>query len=245
MQDNTDAFGAALMDCLNGKEDHYIVERDDMFADPGSLTQYFSEVADWPEFEKHMLDFVHGRVLDIGCGAGRHCLHLQSIGLEVVGIDNSPLALEVCKRRGVRDVRLLSIDQLASGWGETLGVFTSIIMMCNNLGLLHGFEQGKKTLRRFAEITTSDARIIAVTRNPYQTDNPDHLEYQAEQRAKGRMSGQIRFRIRHRKLVGSWMDYLFVSEEELAQIADGTGWKIEQTIKGDGGSYLAILCKAQ
>jgi SAM-dependent methyltransferase len=33
------------------------------------------------------------RVLDLGCGSGRHVVHLAQSGLEVYGLDNSPAAL--------------------------------------------------------------------------------------------------------------------------------------------------------
>src|SRR5439155_545816 len=75
-----------------------------------------------------------GRVLDVGCGGGCVCLHLQERGQDVVGIDVSPGAIEVCRRRGVRDVRLLSIDDV----DHSLGQFDTVVMLGNNIGLLGG-----------------------------------------------------------------------------------------------------------
>jgi 2-polyprenyl-3-methyl-5-hydroxy-6-metoxy-1,4-benzoquinol methylase len=40
------------------------------------------------------MQFVKGRVLDVGCGAGRHSLYLQEKGFDVLGTDISPLASE-------------------------------------------------------------------------------------------------------------------------------------------------------
>jgi malonyl-CoA O-methyltransferase len=39
------------------------------------------------------------RVLDIGCGTGRYCLHLAKKGAKVVGIDSSPKMLEYAQRK--------------------------------------------------------------------------------------------------------------------------------------------------
>jgi len=42
--------------------------------------------------------------MDVGCGAGRVALELQSRGLDVVGLDESPLASQAAKLRGVHEV---------------------------------------------------------------------------------------------------------------------------------------------
>lgn len=246
MVNNDDAFGQALMDYLMGKQDHYIVERDDGFLEPGELKIYFQEFIDWPEMDKRMPELVKGRVLDVGCGVGRHSLHLQNLGFEVVAIDKSPLAVEVAEKRGVKNVHAISIDDLAAG-NTNLGTFDSVIMMGHNIGLLHGFEEGKEILRGLVKITSEDARIIGTSNDPYKTSDPDHLFYHELNRERNRMAGQVRLRIRHRKLVGDWFDYLFVSKEELNQIMLFSGWEIESIENGPAGfgnsSYLAVLHK--
>lgn len=253
-----DAFGQALMDCLLGKEDHYVIERDDGFIDPSPLGIYFAGYEDWPGIERRMPEFVRGKILDIGCGAGRHSIHLQNLGFDVTAIDRSPLAVEVAKRRGVKRAYCVSVEDLIQNAepgpyeltpnersATGLGPFDSVIMMGHNIGLLHGLEEGKGILSRLYELTTPGARIVGTTRDSRNTTDPDHLEYQAANLRKGRMRSQIRFRIRYRKLVGNWLDYLFVSEDEFKELAAGTGWQLEAVVKGDGGfgdsSYLAVL----
>lgn len=38
--------------------------------------------------------WVHGTVLDVGCGTGEHTIHLAALGYDVVGVDSSPHAVE-------------------------------------------------------------------------------------------------------------------------------------------------------
>jgi hypothetical protein len=40
------------------------------------------------------------------------------------------------------------------------------------------------------------------------------------------MAGQVRIRIRHRRLSSPWWDYLFMSPDELTSVVAGTRWRI-------------------
>lgn len=238
---NRDAFGQALYDCYGGKTGYaLVIERDDGLVDADSLaTAYLSEYKDWPVQQRKAIRLARGKVLDVGCGAGRHSLHLQQKGLDALGIDASPLAIEVCKLRGLRSAKVMSIDRIGPG----LGTFDTIIMLGNNFGLLGGLERGRVLLRRFHRMTGRAARIIAETLDPYRTDDPCHLAYHKLNRARGRLAGQLRIRARYKDLATAWFDYLFVSKQEMRFMLDGTGWKAVRFIESGGPVYVTVIEK--
>ena len=101
-----DAFGHLLMDLTAGQSVVEVVERDDGCVFTGDPSYYLAPFRSWWPQERRAMRFVRGRVLDVGCGAGRVAVHLQERGLDVVGIDVSPLAVEIARRRGLADARL-------------------------------------------------------------------------------------------------------------------------------------------
>jgi 2-polyprenyl-3-methyl-5-hydroxy-6-metoxy-1,4-benzoquinol methylase len=233
-----DAFGRQLMDFQLGLPAEGVTERSDGYVEVSeSPFLYFTGPRRWTAEERTALRLARGRVLDLGCGAGRFALALQERGHEVLGLDVSPLALQVCRRRGLRRVRLCSVEDVS----RSLGLFDTVLMMGNNLGLLENPRKGRRILRRLHACTGDQAVILAQTLNPYLTKNPDHRRYQKENRARGRMSGQVRIRIRYRALVGPWFDYLFVSPKELRDILKGTGWKLARVVGQGGIQYVAVL----
>jgi SAM-dependent methyltransferase len=242
MQDGQDAFGHEMYDYYKGKRiSQTTIERDDGYIDvlSGAKT-YFSTHEDWPEHQRRAMEYARGRVLDVGCGAGRHSLYLQEKGFSVLGTDVSPLSIEVCKLRGLRQARVMGITNLSFRLGE----FDTLIMQGCNFGLLGSLKRGRWLLRRFKRMTTGDARIIAECNDPYGTENPFHLKYHATNRRKGRMSGQVRIRVRYLGYTTPWFDYLLVSKDEMEQMIEGTGWRVEKLIDSPGSLYEAVITKS-
>jgi SAM-dependent methyltransferase len=236
-----DAFGHALMDFYRGIGGWAVVERDDGYIDSSEgIDIYFAGYKMWPTHQRRAIELAKGRVLDIGCGAGRHALYLQAKGLDVTGIDESPLAIRVCRERGLQRARVASITRIPSN----LGVFDTILMLGNNFGLFGSQRRARWLLRRLRGLTSDNGRILAESHNPFATKNAFHRRYQKSNVSRGRMRGQVRIRLRYQSYVTKWFDYLLVSRKEMQGITRGTGWKITRHIESGGPLYIAVLEKA-
>ena len=242
MKISRDAYGQQLLAQYNSKEATVeIIERDDNYIDTGSdAGAYFSEYEHWSPLEKRAVNLAAGRILDVGCGAGRHALYLQEKGYDATGIDSSPGAIKVCKLRGLKKALVRPINDVDK---FKPGSFDTILMMGNNFGLFGSFDSAQAILKKMSRITTPAVRIIAKTFDPYKTDNPQHLSYLRANRRRGRMGGQIRIRVRYGVTIGDWFDYLFVSPEEMREILNDTDWQIEELLGAEETNYIAVIRK--
>lgn len=152
-----DAFGAAMLDAVDGKLDHPIViERDDGFVDAHSAAVYLTPFNEWQPGLRKAMRHVRGKILDIGAGAGRISLYLQDRGFDVTAMDNSPQAIEACRRRGVRQTAVTDVAHVAE-----LGEFDTILLLGGNLSLLGSPSRARRLLRVFLKASTPRGRIIA------------------------------------------------------------------------------------
>jgi len=241
LTDEQDAYGHEIYDYYRGKGGYEIVEREDGYIDISSGPPlYFSDYRNWPPHLKKAMKFVHGRVLDIGCGAGRADLYLQKKGFDVTGIDNSPLAVLTAEKRGAKKVLLMPVSNLRFPRHS----FGTILMLGNNFGLMGGRARGRRLLRRFYDLTDEAGVLIAESGDPYCTDNSCHLEYHRFNRERKRMPGQLRLRVRYQKYKTPWFDYLIVSRHEMEEMLTGTGWYVSRFLDSAGPPYVAIIKKS-
>lgn len=231
-----DAFGMALLGHMDQEDGWHVVERDDGRVDPMDAAVYFREPADWPEGEPRVLDHIQGRVLDIGAGAGRYAIELQHRGHEVVALDVSAGAIAVCQRRGIANAFTGTIDEFDDDDG-----FDTLLFGGNNLGLLANPPTASQLLDRLTALARPDALIVGTCRDPYDTDDPENLEYHELNRSRGRQAGQIRLRVRYHSVATPWFDYWFMSRSELQSVTEPHGWSLSHYEPLAFGSYLAVL----
>jgi SAM-dependent methyltransferase len=237
-----DGYVQAMLDYVRSGDGWEIVEREDGFASVGAGPKlYFSGFRHWPAAERQAMRFARGRVLDVGCGAGRAIIHLRDRGLEVIGIDSSPGAVEVCRLRGLSSVHLVSLDQLDDGFGP----FDTILLLGGGFGLLGTPEKARATLGQLARITTGQGRILAANRDDAAGGDRDREVAARRNLQSGRLSGQSRIRIRYRHHATPYFDYFRCTPSEMASIVDGTGWTLRRVLDAHAGQpYVGIIEKA-
>jgi SAM-dependent methyltransferase len=213
LRPDEDAYGRILLDAYEGRDAYEIMERDDGLVYAGSPADYFAPFRRWPATERRAMRFVRGRVLDVGCGAGRVALHLQERGLDVVAIDESPGAVEVSRRRGVRDARVARLDDVD-------GPFETVLVLRNNFGL--------GMLDRVAALTGPRGRLVTDSVDPARVERP---------------AGDHRFRVRWLDRASPWFRYLMLGPAELGALVGGAGWRVRAILDDGSPRYAAVLEK--
>ncbi len=145
-------------------------------------------------------------VLEVGCGGGRISKHLESMGLEVIGIDISPLALEAARRYGASDCRLMDAREL--GFPENY--FDTASLLGNGLGLGGDVDDSRQLLSNLSRTVRPGGVLLASSINATNTEEPAHLAYHDMNRARGRPAGLVRIRVNFEDLKGDWFDLLFL-----------------------------------
>ncbi|MEE3224532.1 MAG: methyltransferase domain-containing protein, partial [Bacteroidota bacterium] len=100
---NPDIFGQALLDFYNENYTEDITVISSLTEDDEIPVPYlFRSYEEMPLVEQKALQLAQGKTLDIGACAGSHSLYLQDKGIDILALDISEGAIEVCKNRGVK-----------------------------------------------------------------------------------------------------------------------------------------------
>ena len=217
-----DAYGQLLLAALERRASEEVMERDDGLVYDGDPSAYFAPYREWPAAERQAAGEVRGRVLDVGSGAVRVALLLQEQGHEVLAIDESPLAVEVARRRGVRDARVLALGDVDA----TLGTFDTILLARNNFGLAGSEEEAPAVLRRLIGLTSVDGRIVTDFVHPAR-DRDGHRGH--------------RFRVRFDVYAPLCFRYLMLTPHEVERLVEGTGWHLLRVFDDGSPRYVVVL----
>ncbi|MFA7243844.1 MAG: methyltransferase domain-containing protein [Patescibacteria group bacterium] len=237
---NNDAFGRQIWDCFNGKDNVLLIERDDGLTEVSAGNFYFIKSEQWSKNEIIAVGFAKGKILDIGCGPGRHALYLQEKGLDVTAMDPSPLAIRVCKMQGIKKSLIGQIENI----NDSLDLkYDTFLLMGNNLGLLQNQIKAPEILRRLHGAGSDNAIIIAESSNPDKIYDPAYRSYFNCNLKKGKLSGEVKLRVRYDDITGPWFEYLYLSPSELEQLIRPTGWKILKIFENNSPQYFVILGK--
>jgi len=231
-----DAFGVALRDhLLQQSQMPLLMEFDNGVVAPALPPEWFFQPpSQWDGPERTLLSAVtSGPVLDLGAGAGRHSLLMQDLGFQVTAIDISPAAVDVCRRRGVRDARVADLTD-----PPTDQRWRAVLLMCGNLGLAGGWAETRNLLARLAEICADDAVIVADSVDP--TDATGTDAGSTTNADPGGRPAPVTLRLRYGSLISPWVRLLNVPFVDAEPLVEGTGWRLDQHERQGADHYLLL-----
>lgn len=229
-----DLHGLAMLHYLEGQRDvRVIMHREDGFAYPPiPAARWFYENG-MPILDSKALALCRGRVLNIGAASGSHSLFLEDQSLEVVSLDASANAVEVMRRRGVRQPTLGVIDNVEGAPFDTILLLCGIGVAGTAKGLEVLLAQSRKKLRRGGTLITDCTDPRADTLEVSQ-------KYCDLQRERGKYEGERTVRFEYHGSYGPWFNWLAISPEVFDGYAKNAGFDFE-VVYSEVGRSLCVL----
>ena len=164
--------------------------------------------------DEAILADVEGPVLDLGCGPGRHLAALRALGKRGLGVDLSPVAVELARGRGADAIS-------GSLWASVPGgrSWRTILLLDGNIGIGGA---PVALLRRAGELLAPGGAIIA------EADPP------------GAPTHRVRIRLEAPGLVSEWFRWARVGVDGAADVAGRAVFAVEATRKLAGRTFVTL-----
>lgn len=236
--ESMEPHGMAMQAFFDGDTNaELIIHRDDGQKTPLPVIFFFRNASEFTPIDKAALEHTKGHVLDAGAGSGLHSLYLQEKGLAVTSIDISPQAVEIMKKRGVKNASCADIFDFQGG------PFDTILMMGHGIGIAETVEGLNRFLEQAHNLLSENGQLILDSLDVRTTDDPDHLSYLEANRREGRYIGEIRLQFEFQGRKGPYFGWLHVDPDTLNERARMTGWQCDILLKEKSGDYLAKLAR--
>jgi SAM-dependent methyltransferase len=162
--------------------------------------------------DERVLARARGPVLDVGCGPGRHVHALARRGVLAVGVDVSPVAVALARRRGAAVLEASIFDRLPGQWRTAL-------LLDGNIGI---GGRPDALLRRLGALLSPGGFVLA------ELDTPG--------------IGVVRDRVRLETgdAVSDWFHWARVGAEAIAIPAGAAGLRVATRWR-DGDRWFAAL----
>lgn len=230
-----DLLGKAILDFqTNNDPQNILTETDISETEEMDINYLFRDYKKMPKIERKALDLSHGRVLDVGCGAGSHSLYLIEKGLEVLPIDISPYAIEASQLRGLQNARVINLLDLDNE------KFDTILLLMNGTGIFGQLKNISKHLTKLKSLLNEGGQILIDSSDLiYMFDEDEdggkwistHKEYY----------GELTFTISYKGETELPFDWLYLDYNTLQNAAHANGLQCQLICEGDHYDYLARL----
>ena len=231
----SDVFGMALLDYLKGNYTEDIITFSSLYEeDIIPLPYLFRTHSDMPPLEQKALQLCKGSILDIGCGAGCHSLHLQQKGFDATALDSSAGAIETCCAQGIKKVIHADICNFK---GQK---FDTLLMLMNGIGLVGRLENFGNFFIHLKTLLKPGGQVIV--------DSSDIIYMFDENKDRGRWIpdsgsyyGEVEFTMQYKSHKSEPFFWLFIDYHTLQNAAITAGLQCELVSKGEHFDYLARI----
>lgn len=226
---NEDVYGAALSDYHEGSETAPLILHNNYGEDEEMPIEiFFREEEDFPELEFIALSLCDGTVLDVGAGAGSHCLYLQKKGFDVTALEISATACKIMKERGVKNI----VNQNIFDYRDKK--FDTLLFLMNGIGLAETINGFKQLLAHCKKILKKGGQLL------FDSSDIAYLYEGAIPRADV-YYGEVRFQYEYKKRSGEPFGWLYIDQDTLIKIARQDGWVVQVLYEDPDDQYLVRL----
>lgn len=231
-----DLMGRAIWDYYhqNSPED-LLTETNISESDILPVSYLFRSFEEMPPIEQKALEMAAGKVLDIGSCSGTHSIYLQNQrNLEVVPLDFSPLSIEVCKLRGLKNAVCSSLLDYN---GDS---FDTLLMLMNGTGIFGNVGEIDIYLQKLFSLLKPGGQVLIDGTDliyMYGIENGPHLPETS-------YYGEVDFFVSYKGEIEEPFKMLYLDFDNLKLAAEENGFIVEK-ILDDENSYLARLVKPE
>lgn len=231
---DTDAYGKGLLAYYNGNHKaRFTVYSDIADTEKWEVATFFRDYEKMPKVEQIALDLCHGRVLDVGAGAGNHALWLQQRNHKVTAIDISEGAVSVMKDREVADARIQDFFTLK---GEK---FDTILLLMNGIGIVQKIDRFGEFFSKAKELLNENGRILLDSSNIIylfmEEDGSALIDLNSD------YYGELEYRMDFGNYTGEPFGWIFIDFDTLSELAAQYGFSCEKRYEDDHYLFLAEL----
>ena len=230
-----DLFGTAILDFqTNNNPENIRTETNISEADNMELSYLFRSFKTMPPIEQKALQLCTGTVLDVGCGAGSHSLHLQNeLNLEVLSIDISENAIKTCALRGLKNTQQINILNLKNQ------KFDTILLLMNGTGIFENLKKTSLYLSKLKSLLKPNGQILLDSSDLIYMYDPEDL--QQNYLYDGNYYGELLFTISYKNQTETPFSWLYMDFETLQNECEKVNLKCNLIHQGVHYDYLAQL----
>ena len=229
-----DLFGKAILDFqTNNSPEDIVTETNISEADEMEVAYLFRSFDQMPKLEQEALQLSKGKILDIGCGAGSHSLHLQENNFDVTAIDISENAIKACQLRGLKNAKVQNLLDIEDE------KFDTILLLMNGTGIFGTLNETSKYLQKLKSLLNPNGQILIDSSDIiYMFDEDDDGSYLVP---ANQYYGELTFTIFYKNETETAFPWLYLDYNTLQNVAHANGFNCKLVLEGKHFDYLAKL----